>query len=107
MTATPPRVIMYLHPLIGSGCLTGDPRTLAELRTEGRLSTKHGRPVCRRCGAELIAGAYTFAVVEWRGDGRYSISDALATYARRGTATNNANRRGPAYVVRTLSIPAA
>ena len=69
--------------------------------------TRKGVRVCPRCGDHLRQVRVTFALVPWRGDGRYSLADAIATYSRESAADADASRRYAAdatspYVVRTF-----
>lgn len=60
------------------------------------------RRLCGSCGARLQTWEGTWAVVPWRGDGRYSVADALATFASRVRADDYAERAGESYVTRWL-----
>jgi len=93
---------VYVH-LYGSGCpLDGRNFTRAQTRA------KAGEKVCPTCRGMLIERRVTFALVAWRGDGRYQLSDAVATYAREAQAEAGASARYVAdsaspYVVRTFT----
>lgn len=66
-----------------------------------------GRPKrakCPACSAALVTHEGTYAVVAWRGDGRYDLDQAVATHAREATARRRAERQGPDYVVRFLPL---
>ncbi len=58
---------------------------------------------CPNCGAVWATHTGTYAVVKWRGDGRYSVEEAVATYARAGAAQRRANEDG-LLVVRFLPV---
>ena len=45
---------------------------------------------CRACGSDTYAESGLWAVVPWRGDGRYSIGQAHATYRSRTLADRRA-----------------
>jgi hypothetical protein len=77
--------------------------------------TRHGRAYCARCGRATFPRTGTFGVFVWRGDGRYSLADALATRgssanAQRvadGLARSNPDAGGTGgYVVRFVSLEA-
>ena len=91
----------YRHLYAGS-CQYG-PRYFVKSDTRRR----HGMIVCPTCHGELIEVRVTFAIVPWRGDGRYSLEDAVATYSREVMADADASRRyaedeRSPYVVRTF-----
>ena len=91
----------YQH-VYGDGCLYG-PRYFTASETRRR----HGIIVCPYCAGELHAVRVTFAIVPWRSDARYNLSDAVATYSRQRMADADASRRYAAderspYVVRSF-----
>lgn len=93
--------ITYRH-LYGEGCPLG-PRYL----TASEKRTRAGKPVCPRCRGELVSVSVTFALVAWRADGHYRLSDAIVTYARESQADADASERYAAdsaspYVVRAF-----
>lgn len=59
---------------------------------------------CPGCGAEFVVRVGTYAVVPWRGDGRYSLDQAVATRASRPAAWALAQKSGPQYVERFLPV---
>lgn len=65
-----------------------------------------GRPrrkKCPVCGSDWTLATGVYAVVKWRGDGRYRIEEAIARYSRRELADERAIAEGPDYVSRFLS----
>jgi hypothetical protein len=62
---------------------------------------KPPRKRCRYCKGELVSQAGTYGVFTWRGDGRYPLADAHATFPRESTADRYATR-DTTYVVRWL-----
>lgn len=59
---------------------------------------------CPGCGGQFVVREGTYAVVPWRGDGRYSIDQAVATRASRDAAWKLAAKTGPEYVERFLPL---
>ncbi len=70
----------------------------------GPTSGQPKRKKCPGCGAAFIVSQGTYAVVVWRGDGRYRVEDAIATYAREATALRRA-AQDDRLVVRFLTVP--
>ena len=63
----------------------------------GRPKTK----ACPVCNAAWATHQGVYAVVTWRGDGRYSVDEAHATYVREAAAERRA-AEDPTLVVRFL-----
>lgn len=67
--------------------------------TSGRPTRKN----CPGCGSAFIVSQGTYAVIVWRGDGRYRVEDAVATYARKPAAERR-SRQDETLVVRFLPV---
>ena len=52
----------------------------------GIPSARRARETCPRCGGATFLQVGTYALVPWRGDGRYRLEQAVRTYAREGAA---------------------
>lgn len=96
--------IAYRHVYAGT-CPHG-PRYFVTSDTRRR----HGIVACPGCHGELREVRVTFAIVPWRGDSRYSLEQAIATYSRESMADADASRRyaedeRSPYVVRTFTAP--
>lgn len=59
------------------------------------------RKKCAYCGGAIVIQPGVYGVFVWRGDGRYRLDDAVATFARERTADAYTARDGR-YVVRWL-----
>lgn len=69
-----------------------------------RWATRKPRNLkCTYCGATLRAQTGVWGVCTWRGDGRYTLADADATYVVRSAAEKRAART-PDRVVRFISL---
>lgn len=72
----------------------------------GPTSGRPTRKKCPGCGADFIVSQGTYAVIAWRGDDRYRVEDAVATYARYSAAERR-SKEDERLVVRFLPVPAA
>ena len=75
---------------------------------KSETTTRSGDIVCQSCKGYLIEQTVTFALVPWRGDGHYSLADAIATYAGEKRAEAHASKlyeadQSSPYVVRTFT----
>ena len=52
----------------------------------GVPSARRARETCPRCGGATFVQVGTYALLPWRGDGRYRLGQAVKTYAREGVA---------------------
>lgn len=69
----------------------------------GPTSGHPRRKKCPGCGSSFIVSQGTYAVVVWRGDGRYYLDQSVATYARADAAQRRADQADN-LVVRFLSV---
>ncbi len=87
-------------------------KTTREYRCPLRVSSqcmpptpnRSGRTTCAACGSKLLGITGVYAVVPWRGDGRYTVSQAAQVFVRRGPAQMAANALGDDYVVRFIPV---
>lgn len=68
------------------------------------LGTRKGAVVCKVCKEPVIARHVTFAVFEWRQDGRYRLDDAIGTYSLEEVAEYTARHHSDTAVVRTIVL---
>lgn len=68
-------------------------------------SGKPKRKRCPACAGEIVVHAGTYAIVPWRGDGRYELDQAIETRSTRAQAWAAAQKAGPEFVERFLPIP--
>lgn len=89
---------MLRHPQVDTYC------TSARYVRYSDAGTRKGTRVCRYCGSTLHPVVVTFAVVQWRGDGRYSLSDAVRTFTRDEAAETFARSYSDSHVVRSFEL---
>ena len=58
----------------------------------GIPSARKTRETCPWCGGSTFVQTGTYALIPWRGDGRYTIDQAVRTYAREGAADRAAQK---------------
>ena len=102
MSNARPRYGASWRHVYGESCPIG-----ARYMLKSETRTRAGRVVCPRCSGDMRETRVAFAVIPWRADARYSLADAIATYARQSAADADAGRRYEAdptspYVVRAF-----
>lgn len=89
---------MLRHPLIDTYC------TSARYLTRSQSGTRNGATVCKYCGSTLTPVVVSFAVVDWRGDSRYRLEDAVRTFTREDAAERFAREYSSTHVVRSFEL---
>ena len=77
------------------------------LRRSTLCSRGAGTPTrkrCGYCGGTIRTDVGIWGVFTWRGDGRYPLGSALATFASELRAQRDANTRGENSVVRFIYV---
>ncbi len=88
------------HPIATEHSCSSAQFAHCKVNQPGKPKTKK----CPNCGSVWAVHVGTYAVVVWRGDGRYRVEDAVATYARQAAAERRA-KQDENLVVRFLSVP--